>query len=54
VYSQLDGANIGFPSEPREIVWFMKMMKQAAPAITDDEIKGIETVLRRGAKAEKT
>ena len=53
VNSKLDDANIGFPSEPREIDWFVKMMKKAAPQINGEEIKTIEAELRREANARK-
>ncbi len=53
VNSQLHGANIGYPSEPGEIDWFLKMMKKAAPGITDQELKTIEAGLQRGPEPAK-
>lgn len=44
--SKLDGQNIGYPAEPKEIDWFLHMVKTAAPEITANELKSIETVLR--------
>ena len=40
------GGNIGYPVQPEEIDWFVKMMKKAAPQITDADVKVIETALR--------
>lgn len=38
--------NIGYPYAPHEIDWFLVMLKKAAPAMTPEEAKGIETKLR--------
>jgi thioredoxin-related protein len=40
------GQNIGYPAEPAEIDWFIEMMKKAAPKISEDDIRTIETVLK--------
>jgi thioredoxin-related protein len=40
------GENIGFPSEPEEIDWFMAMLKKATPSMTADELHTIEKWLR--------
>jgi thiol-disulfide isomerase/thioredoxin len=45
INSKRDGKNIGYPTEPQEIDWFVKMMKQAAPNISPEDIKVIETAL---------
>jgi len=44
------GGNIGYPAQPGEIDWFVQMMKKAAPKITDDDLKRIETILRAPKK----
>lgn len=41
-----DGNNIGFPSEPGQIDWFMAMLKKGAPDMTDAERQTIEAKLR--------
>src|SRR5215467_10350702 len=46
VNSKLDGENIGYPSEPKEIDYFIVMMKKAAPKMSDEDLKIIETALR--------
>ena len=40
------GGNIGYPAAPNEIAWFMSMVKKAAPKITSDELKILETKLK--------
>jgi len=47
VNSKLNGLNIGYPGQPAEIDWFVEMMKKASPAMAADDIKTIETVLRK-------
>lgn len=42
--------NIGYPAEPREVDWFVQMMKKAAPKMSKDEVKAIEAVLRSAQK----
>ena len=37
--------NIGFPAEPGEIDWFMKMMAKAVPSMTSHEAQTLETSL---------
>jgi thiol-disulfide isomerase/thioredoxin len=51
VNSKRDGQNIGYPAEPQEIDWFVQMMKQAAPKMSADDLKTIETALRSFKKA---
>ena len=46
VNSKLGGQNIGYPAQPDEIDWFIQMMKKAAPNMSQDDSKAIETVLR--------
>ena len=46
VNSKLDGENIGYPAQPKEIDWFIQMMKKAAPKMAQDDLKTIETALR--------
>lgn len=46
VNSKRGGENIGYPAQPEEIEWFLQMMKKAAPKISADEIKTIESGLR--------
>ncbi len=38
--------NIGFPVDPSEIDWFMKMLAKAAPLMTSAEAKVLEAKLR--------
>lgn len=45
-----EGENIGFPAEPQEIEWFVTMMKKAAPNMSADDLKIIETELKKSAK----
>src|SRR5215471_4690414 len=40
-----DGNNIGFPAEPKEIEWFVKMMKKAAPKMSEEDLELIKTAL---------
>ncbi len=40
------GENIGFPVQPEEVDWFLKMMRKAAPQMTRDDLKTIEDALR--------
>ncbi len=46
VNSKQDGQNIGYPAQPNEIEWFVKMMEKAAPGISADDVKTLETALR--------
>jgi hypothetical protein len=41
------GENIGYPSTPEEIDWFMIMIKRAAPALTEPDAAVIEAWLRK-------
>ena len=48
VNSNLDGQpgrNIGYPGQPEEIAWFIKMMKKAAPGMTEADLGTIEAAL---------
>jgi hypothetical protein len=45
-----DGGNIGYPAAPNEIAWFMAMVKKAAPKMTAEEAKVIETKLKNFKK----
>lgn len=45
-----DGENIGFPAQPEEIEWFVTMMKKAAPKMSEDDLKTIETALKEAGK----
>jgi hypothetical protein len=49
VAGQKTGENIGYPTEPEEIDWFMKMTKKGAPALSEEEAHTIEDWLRRNA-----
>ena len=44
------GGNIGFPSVPEEIDWFLAMMKKAASKLAEDDLKLMETALRTQKK----
>jgi len=44
------GGNIGHPTAPEEIDWFVTMMKKAAPKISEADLKVIETALRSQKK----
>ncbi|MGO8925820.1 MAG: thioredoxin family protein [Limisphaerales bacterium] len=46
VNSKRQGQNIGYPGQPEEIDWFIQMMKKAAPNMSQDDLKTIETALR--------
>ena len=46
VNSKRDGQNIGYPSQPEEIDWFVQMMKKAAPSMAEKDLKTIESALR--------
>jgi thiol-disulfide isomerase/thioredoxin len=46
INSKLKGQNIGYPGQPEEIDWFIQMMKKAAPKMSQDDLKTIETALR--------
>jgi thiol-disulfide isomerase/thioredoxin len=50
VNSKRDGQNIGYPGEPQEIDYFVQMMKRAAPKMSQDDLKTIETALRNVKK----
>jgi thiol-disulfide isomerase/thioredoxin len=46
VNSKPKGENIGYPAKPEELTAFLEMLKKAAPAITDAELKTIESALQ--------
>src|SRR6266404_9112387 len=47
VNSKREGANIGFPAQPSEVDWFLQMMRKAAPSISQQDLKIIETALSK-------
>jgi len=46
VKNKADGGNIGYPDEPGEIDWFLSMLKKGAPALTLEDARVIEKLLR--------
>ena len=50
INSKRDGANIGYPAQPAEIDWFLHMISKAAPRISPEDLKTIETALRTPSK----
>lgn len=50
INSRHDGANIGYPSEPGEIDWFVQMLNTAAPGMSANDLRTIETALRNPKK----
>jgi len=40
------GDNIGYPSEPQEIEWFLQMVRKAAPKITAADLQVLESALK--------
>jgi len=44
------GENIGFPAQTEEVDWFVEMMRKAAPKMSDDDLKTIESALRSPKK----
>ena len=47
VNSRRDGRdNIGYPAQPEEIAWFMKMVRRAAPGLSDADARALEDALR--------
>lgn len=51
INSKHDGQNIGYPGEPTEIDWFLQMIRKAAPKVSEQDLKVIETALRYAKKA---
>lgn len=45
-----DGGNIGYPGQSPEIGWFVKMMKQAAPKMSDSDLQTIKNALEHPKK----
>ncbi len=45
-----EARNIGHPFAPEEVDWFVAMMKKAAPSMTADDLKTLETALRSQKK----
>ena len=41
--------NIGYPEEPLEILWFVSMLKEAAPAMSDTETQTVGEWLKKSA-----
>ena len=50
VNSKLNGENIGYPSQSEEVDYFVQMMRKAAPKMSQDDLKTIETALRTPKK----
>lgn len=50
VNSKLNGQNIGYPNQPEEIGWFVRMMKKAAPGMSEADLNTIETALMSSKK----
>lgn len=50
VNSRRNGDNIGYPSQPVEIDWFVQMMSKAAPKMSEGDLKIIESALRSAKK----
>ena len=42
--------NIGYPGKPQEVDWFVKMLRQAAPQMTAEDLKTLETPLRKASQ----
>jgi thiol-disulfide isomerase/thioredoxin len=42
--------NIGFPVQPEEVDWFVKMMRTAAPQMSANDVQTIETALNSPKK----
>ena len=42
--------NIGYPDQPLEILWFMTMLKKAAPVMSDSEVQTVTDWLKKSAK----
>ena len=40
-----DGNNIGFPSEPNEVEWFVKMITKAVPKMSEQDLNVIKAAL---------
>jgi thiol-disulfide isomerase/thioredoxin len=40
------GDNVGYPTEPEEIDWFVKMVKKGTPSLTEDDARTIVEWLR--------
>jgi hypothetical protein len=51
IAGQRTGANVGYPTEPEEIEWFLNMMKKGAPALSEDEMRTVEDWLRRDSES---
>jgi len=51
IAGQNTGENVGYPTEPEEIDWFLKMMKKGAPALTEEEARTVEDWLRRHSES---
>ncbi len=49
--SMNNGDNVGYPAEPGEIDYFLRIIKKAAPQMTDADIHTIETALRSFKRA---
>ena len=51
VPGQKIGDNIGYPTEPEEIEWFIKMVREGAPSLSEDDARAMEDWLRKNAES---
>ena len=49
--SKMNDENIRYPAEPKEIDYFVQMMKMAAPRMSESDLKTIDTALRSFKRA---
>jgi len=49
IEKKVGGENIGYPSAPEEIDWFMVMIRKAAPMLSEAESETVERWLRKAA-----
>lgn len=47
IKGEAGGTNVGYPSAPEEIDWFIAMLKKAVPTMTADERSAIDKWLRK-------
>jgi len=46
------GAETGFPTEPGEIQWFLSILQKAAPNLTEEELRKIQSGLQKAASSD--
>ncbi|MFB3920514.1 MAG: thioredoxin family protein [Terriglobia bacterium] len=46
--SKDDSGNIGFPTEPDEIEWFVNMLKKGAPGLGTEDARIVQEILQSG------